>query len=82
MEWLVYILECRDMSLYTGITNDLERRVAAHESGTASKYTRARRPLRLVYQEALESRSEALIREVGIKRLSRTAKLALIGDAD
>jgi len=77
--WVVYLLRCRDGSLYTGITNDLSRRLAAHRAGKASAYTRARRPLRLVYREAARDRSAALRREAAIKRLTRKAKLELIG---
>ena len=74
----VYILRCRDDSLYTGWTNDLEKRLAAHNAGTGSKYTRARRPVSLVYLEELDSKSQALRREAQIKALSRAEKLALI----
>jgi putative endonuclease len=76
--WCVYILRCSDRTLYTGITTDLEGRLAAHRDGTASKYTRARLPVRLVYQEPHPSRSSASRREAAIKKLSRSAKLALI----
>jgi len=76
--WRVYILCCRDRTLYTGITSDLEQRLAAHRDGTASKYTRARLPVRLVYQEPHSDRSSASRREAEIKKLSRSAKLALI----
>ena len=78
MNWTVYLLRCRDGSLYTGITNDLARRLARHRAGTASAYTRARRPLRLVYTEGQPSRSAALRREAALKRLSRAGKLALV----
>jgi len=77
--WTVYLLRCDDDSLYTGITNDLSRRLAAHRAGKASAYTRSRRPLRLVYREAARDRSAALRREAAIKRLTRKAKLELIG---
>ena len=76
--WWVYILRCSDRTLYTGITTDLEARLAAHRDGSASKYTRARRPVRLVYQEPHSDRSSATKREAAIKKLSRSAKLALI----
>jgi putative endonuclease len=76
--WCVYILRCSDRTLYTGITSDLEARLAAHRDGTASKYTRARRPVRLVYREPHSNRSSASKREAAIKKLSRSAKLALI----
>jgi putative endonuclease len=75
--WTVYMLRCRDGSLYTGITNDLSKRLARHAAGTASAYTRARRPLRLVYQERQPDRSAALRREAAVRRLSRDEKLAL-----
>ncbi len=76
--WLVYILRCADDSLYTGITNDLPRRLEQHNAGTASRYTRSRLPAVLVYQEARASRSHALKRELAIKGLSRKAKESLI----
>jgi len=75
----VYVLRCGDGSLYTGITNHLARRLAAHRAGTASRYTRSRRPVRLVYQERRRTRSAALRREAAIKRLPRAAKLAMLG---
>ena len=76
--WMVYLLRCRDGSLYTGITNNLARRLAAHRAGTASAYTRARGPVRLVYREPVPDRGAALRREAAIKRLTRQAKLELI----
>jgi predicted GIY-YIG superfamily endonuclease len=77
---MVYLLRCRDGSLYTGITNDLARRLAKHRAGTASAYTRSRRPLVLAYQEPQPDRGAALRREAAIRRLSRSAKLALCSD--
>ncbi|MCC6140860.1 MAG: GIY-YIG nuclease family protein [Nitrospira sp.] len=77
--WIVYIVECADRSLYTGMTNDLTQRMAAHETGKGAKYTKHRRPLTLRYTETAESKGEALRREAAIKALTRTAKLALIG---
>lgn len=74
---MVYLLRCRDGSLYTGITNDLSRRLASHRRGKASAYTRARRPLALAYQERQPDRGAALKREAAIRRLSRAEKLAL-----
>jgi putative endonuclease len=71
------MLRCSDRTLYTGITADLEVRLAAHRDGTASKYTRVRLPVRLVYQEPHPDRSSASKREAAIKKLSRSAKLAL-----
>ena len=79
--WLVYILRCADDSLYTGITNDVHRRLEQHNAGTASRYTRSRLPATLVYQEAQANRSLALKRELAIKALSRKAKESLIRSA-
>lgn len=74
---MVYLLRCRDGSLYTGITNDLARRLESHHRGTGSAYTRSRRPIALAYHEELPDRSAALRREAAIRRLSRAEKLAL-----
>jgi predicted GIY-YIG superfamily endonuclease len=76
--WWLYIVECADKSLYTGITNNLEQRIAKHNAGTASRYTRTRTPVRLVYQEAHPDRSHASRRENQVKRLSRDEKRLLI----
>lgn len=76
--WFVYMLRCADDTLYTGITDDVQRRLEAHESGKGAKYTRGRGPLTLVYQEKCEDRSTALRREHAIKRLTRAEKLILI----
>ena len=76
--WHLYILRCRDGTLYTGITTDVEKRLAQHRSGKGAKYTRGRQPLELVYQENCEDHSAALKREYEIKRLSREEKMALI----
>lgn len=78
MSWTVYMLQCRDRSLYTGIAKDMERRLAEHQDGSGAKYTRARRPLKLVYTERCETRSAALKREITIKALGRAQKLALV----
>lgn len=78
--WYVYILECGDGTLYTGITDDVQRRLAAHQAGKGAKYTRGRGPLKLRYQEVCESYSHALRREVQIKRLNRQEKLKLLGN--
>ncbi|HIP50519.1 MAG TPA: GIY-YIG nuclease family protein [Campylobacterales bacterium] len=76
--YFVYILQCSDSTLYTGITTDLERRVDEHNnSPKGAKYTRARRPVTLVYSEALETRSLASKREYSIKKMSRKEKIAL-----
>lgn len=77
-QWMVYILECGDGTLYTGITDDLERRLKAHAEGRGAKYTRGRAPLKLRYREAVPDKSAALKRECAIKRLTRCEKLALI----
>lgn len=74
----VYILRCADGSLYTGWTNDLQRRVETHAAGRGAKYTRARLPVELVYSEKCETKELAMSREWHIKRLSRAQKLALI----
>lgn len=78
MSWTVYILRCADDSLYTGITNDLEGRLASHNSGAGARYTRSRLPVELVYQEPAADRSAASKREAAIKALSRRSKLALL----
>ena len=78
MGYLVYILRCGDGTLYTGCTNDLSRRLAAHNAGKGAKYTRSRRPVELVYREEVPDKSAALRREAAIKGLSRGEKLALI----
>ena len=77
--WLVYLLRCRDGSLYTGITNDLPKRLKAHAAGKASRYTRSRLPVTLAYTEPQRSHSLALKREAAIKKLSRRQKDLLIG---
>ena len=76
--WFVYLLRCADGSLYTGITTNVVRRCEKHNSGTASHYTRCRRPVALVYQERQSNRSQASKREAAIKGLSRAKKEALI----
>lgn len=78
MKWIVYILECADNSLYTGITNDLERRLEEHRTGRGAKYTKHRRPLTMRYSEYQDTKGAALKREAAIKSLDRSAKLALI----
>lgn len=75
-----YILKCADGSLYCGWTNNLEKRLSAHNAGTASKYTRTRRPVELAYFEQFETKQEAMSREYHIKRLTREEKLKLIKD--
>ena len=78
MSWGCYLLECADGTLYAGITNDPERRLASHNQGTAAKYTRSRRPVRLIYWEPQPDRSAASRREAQIKKLERAAKLVLV----
>ena len=79
--WYVYLLRCADDTLYTGCTTDPQRRLKQHNSGRGAKYTRARRPVSLVYVEQAEDHSQALRREAALKRLSRKEKLALIASA-
>ena len=74
----VYILRCADGTFYTGWTNDLDKRLAAHNAGKGAKYTRSRRPVERVYHEVCGSKEEALRREIQIKQLSRQEKEALI----
>lgn len=76
--WRVYVLRCRDGSLYTGATNDLQRRLRAHACGRGGRYTRSRLPVVLVHSEPARDRSAALRREAALKRLSRAEKLALV----
>ncbi len=76
--WFVYILRCADGSLYTGITKDIERRCRQHNAGTASRYTRSRKPTKLLWQEPHPNQSSALKREAAIKAMSRPEKLSLI----
>lgn len=80
-EWSVYIVRCADTTLYTGITNDLEKRISAHNAGMGAKYTKARGPVELVYVEEVADRSTASKREHIIKKLNRAEKLALISGA-
>lgn len=76
--WYLYILRCKDGSLYTGITTDVEKRFQAHQKGKGAKYTRGRGPLELVYQEECGDHSQALKRELAIKAMPRQEKDALI----
>lgn len=78
MAWYVYMLRCGDGSLYTGYTDNVERRLAVHQSGKGAKYTRSRLPVTLAYQEELPDKSAALRREAAIKSLTRSEKLALL----
>ena len=76
-QWVVYILKCVDETLYTGITNDLEKRIAVHGSGKGAKYTRGRLPVELLKFFEVENRSAASKLEIKIKKMSRKEKLAL-----
>lgn len=78
--WYVYILRCRDGTLYTGITDDLDRRLEQHNSGKGAKYTRGRGPVELLHREEYPEKGEALRRESAIKRLTKPQKEALISD--
>lgn len=77
-KWYVYILRCKDGTLYTGMTDNVPRRVEVHNSGKGAKYTRGRTPVEAVYQEECESYSAALKREYAVKQLTRQQKLTLI----
>ena len=76
--WYVYIVQCSDDSLYTGVARDVERRIRQHNDGRGAKYTRARRPVRLVHSEPAADRGSALRREQQIKRMTRLSKKRLI----
>lgn len=75
--WTCYLLQCADNTLYCGITNDLDKRLAAHNAGEGAKYTRGRAPVRLLYRETCADKSAALKREMQIKQMPRTEKLKL-----
>jgi putative endonuclease len=79
--WYVYIVQCRDGNLYTGITNDLKKRLGAHNAGRGAKYTRSRLPVRLLHSERFRAKGRALSREMAIKAFDRKRKLALIAHA-
>lgn len=76
----VYIVRCSDDTLYTGYTNDLDRRIQMHNDGQGAKYTKGRRPVKLVYSEKFKSKSKAMKREYEIKQFKRSKKLVLIKD--
>ena len=76
--WYLYILRCGDGTLYTGITTDVEKRLEAHREGKGAKYTRGRSPLELVYREDCGSHSDALKREIAVKKLTRSQKERLL----
>ena len=77
MSWICYLLRCADGTLYCGITNDLDKRLAAHNAGEGAKYTRGRTPVEVIYFETCADKSTALKREMEIKALPRTEKLEL-----
>jgi len=76
-EWFIYLVECKDGSLYCGCTNDIRKRIATHNAGKGAKYTQTRLPVKLVYSERAESKSLAMSREYEVKQLSRASKLRL-----
>lgn len=79
MSYFVYIVECKDKTLYTGSSNDVEKRVISHNnSKIGAKYTKSRRPVRLVYSESFKNKSQAMKRECEIKKLTRKQKVELI----
>lgn len=78
-DWFVYIVQCADNTLYTGIAKNVSERIAKHNAGTGAKYTRARTPVKELYRESCVNRSQATKRELAIKKLSRQQKLTLIG---
>jgi len=78
MGWFVYMLRCRDGSLYTGYTNDIDRRAAVHNAGKGGKYTRSRLPVQVVYRETCPDKSSALKREYALKQLTRQEKEQLV----
>jgi len=80
-DWFVYVISCKDGRLYTGISNDVKRRVAAHNKGKGCRFTKCRYPVRLVYQEGCGTKSTALKRELEIQGFKRNRKLNLINEA-
>lgn len=77
-KWFLYILKCKDGKFYTGITKDMERRLKAHNDGKGANFTRARRPVKVIYHEILKSRTQALVREFAVKSLPRRKKEELV----
>jgi putative endonuclease len=77
--WMVYLLRCKDKSLYTGITNDIKKRVAAHQKGSGAKYTRSRRPVKLIRKSVRMTRKEAMRLEIKIKRMPKEKKIDALG---
>jgi Predicted endonuclease containing a URI domain len=78
IQWSVYILQCDDTTLYTGISNNVSKRIAHHQAGNGSRYTRGRLPVRLLYKETCDDKGSALKREYAIKRLTREEKIKLL----
>tara|TARA_B100000524_G_scaffold312207_1_gene189042 strand:+ start:343 stop:609 length:267 start_codon:yes stop_codon:yes gene_type:complete len=78
MDWIVYMVKCNDNSIYTGISNDLKKRLETHAKGYGSKYIRTRLPFKLIYKEDCQSRSNALKREIEIKKLTKKNKELLV----
>ena len=76
--WHIYIVKCKDKTLYTGITNDIKKRINEHNRGKGAKYTRGRGPVKLIYKESFRSKGKALSREYAIKSLKKGEKLKLI----
>ena len=82
MEWKVYIVKCSDKTFYTGITNNIKLRLETHNLGKGAKYTKSRLPVILVYLERVDDKSNALRREIEIKKLNRSQKINLINSTD
>jgi len=82
MEWTVYIVKCSDKTFYTGITNNIKLRLETHNSGKGAKYTKNRLPVILVYLERVDDKSNALKREMEIKKLNRSQKINLINSTN
>ena len=78
-QWYIYIIRCADNTLYTGISNHLEKRIGSHNSGNGAKYTKGRGPVELIYKEKSQDKSTASKREAEIKKLTKKEKLKLIG---
>ncbi|MDB9771566.1 GIY-YIG nuclease family protein [Alphaproteobacteria bacterium] len=78
MNWVVYMLECKDNSIYTGIAKNLENRLSKHQSGNGAKYLRGRLPIKLMYKEFFKNRSDATKREIFIKKMNKQEKIFLI----
>jgi len=82
LAWFVYMLRCSDGSLYTGYTDDVQRRLSVHNSGKGAKYTRSRLPVEVVYREEVPDKSAAMRREAAIKKLTRKQKMLLMETAE